>query len=121
MNRFQAMMYTWRHKKAFLKVEKELLGKNTIRGYLHDVDKLILYPILGKKTAHKIHRKYARHHYGNAKTIKDKQQLVIDWECARYTKPDKPLSAIEYLNLTYPNDKSLEKFICNMLNGGAQQ
>ena len=49
MNRFQAMMYTWRHKKAFLKVEKELLGKNTIRGYLHDADKLILYPILGKK------------------------------------------------------------------------
>ena len=38
MNRFQAMMYTWKHKKAFLKVEKKLLGKNTIRGYLHDVD-----------------------------------------------------------------------------------
>ena len=121
MNRFQAMMYTWRHKKAFLKVEKELLGKNTIRGYLHDVDKLILYPILGKKTAHKIHRKYARHHYGNAKTIKDKHQLVIDWECARYTKPDKPLGAIEYLRLRYPNDKSLEKFMINMLNEGARQ
>ena len=25
--------YTWQHKKAFLKVEKELCGKNTWRGY----------------------------------------------------------------------------------------
>lgn len=33
--------YTVKHKKAFIMVEKQLLGKNTLRGYLHDIDKLI--------------------------------------------------------------------------------
>ena len=28
--------------------------------------------------------------------------MVIDWECARYTKPDKPLNAYEALNKYYP-------------------
>lgn len=102
MNRFQAMLYTLKHKKAFLKVEKESLGKNTLRGYLHDVDKLILYPILGKSRTHKLHRKYSRHHFDNIKTIQDKIQMLIDWESARYTKPDKPLSAFNFLTQAHP-------------------
>lgn len=28
--------------------------------------------------------------------------MVIDWECARYTKPDKPLNARETLAKFYP-------------------
>lgn len=31
--------YTMKHRKAFRAVEKQLLGHNTIRGYLHDLDK----------------------------------------------------------------------------------
>lgn len=102
MNRFQAIKYTFEHKKAFLFIEKSVVGKNTIRGYLHDVDKLILYLILGKKVTHKLHRKYARHHFDNVKTKEDKIQMLIDWECAKYTKPDKPLSAYEFLLKAYP-------------------
>ena len=41
--------YTLKHKKAFLEVEKYLTGKNTIDGYLHDIDKLFMYLFLPKK------------------------------------------------------------------------
>lgn len=105
MDRFKAWAYTYKHKKAFLKVEKEVLGHNTFRGLYHDLDKLILYPILGKKLTSKIHRKYACHHINNLESPQDYEHMIIDWECARYTKPDKPLSAYDFLMTKYPDRK----------------
>lgn len=102
MNRLDYVKYTIKHRKAFRKVEKELFGKTSIRGYLHDLDKVILYPILGKKITSKIHRKYSRHHVNRAHTTSDYKQMVVDWECARYTKPDKPLNAYDTLYRFYP-------------------
>ena len=32
--------------------------------------------------------------------------MIVDWECARYTKPDKPLNAYETLCKYYPQLKS---------------
>ena len=93
--------YTWNHKKAFLKTEKQLLGRNSISGYLHDLDKVFLYLFFKKEHVRKIHRRYSKHHK-RAKTEKDYIQMVIDWECARFTKPDKPLNARETLNTYYP-------------------
>lgn len=88
--------YTWQHKKAFLEVEKELCGKNSLQGYLHDADKLFMYLIgVPKELAHNIHVATAPHHVRNGK-VKNPLMAVVDWECARYTKPDKPLSAREY-------------------------
>ncbi len=99
-------LYTLRHKRAFLKVEKELLGKNTLRGYLHDVDKLFLYGLfwLPKKKIQQIHRQHNKHHVVNdlPKKKSDCIEAVIDWECARYTKQDKPLNAYETLMQFYP-------------------
>lgn len=66
--------YTMKHRKAFRAVEKQLLGHNTIRGYLHDLDKVFLY-------------------------------MVIDWECAKLTKPDKQMNARETLDKLYPKLK----------------
>ena len=104
MFNLKLIFYTWNHKKAFLKVEKQLLGKNTISGYLHDVDKLILYLLpLNKKTIRNIHRKYSRHHI-ESKRKKNYLEMVIDWECARYTKIDKPLNAYETLMKYYPEE-----------------
>lgn len=40
MNRSH-IVYTMKHKRAFLRVEKELLGHNTVRGFLHDLDKVL--------------------------------------------------------------------------------
>ena len=42
MFNLKSISYTWKHKIAFLKVEKQLLGKNTLSGYLHDIDKILL-------------------------------------------------------------------------------
>ena len=102
--------YTWLHKLAFLKVERELLGHNTLRGYMHDLDKLLyLYPFAlvtghDKKWVHNQHRQNSRHHTESKhqKTRKDYIEMIIDWECARFTKPDKPLNAYETMNKFYP-------------------
>jgi len=102
--------YTFQHKMAFLRVEHQLLGHNTIRGYLHDADKLLyLYPIAyifvkDKKWVQQKHRAHNRHHVENklSKTYNDYVEMVIDWECARYTKPDKQLSAYETMKKFYP-------------------
>ena len=101
--------YTWEHKKAFLKVEKDLYGKNTLGGYCHDLDKLIMY-ILGvpKNVAHDIHVATAPHHMRNGK-IKSPEKAVIDWESARYTKPDKPLSARDFYEKCCPKMPEIEE------------
>lgn len=96
--------YTFLHKLAFLKIEKQLLGKNTLRGYLHDIDKLIMYCFLPTDKVHAIHVKHSRHH-DKCKTHDDYVEMVIDWECARYTKADKPLNAAETLKAFYPHMK----------------
>jgi len=103
--RMTKFKYTLSHKKAFLKIEKELTGKNTLAGYLHDLDKLILYMFtpIPLKQVHEIHRLTARHHVNDIKKTKeDYIQMVIDWECARYTKPDKPLTAYGTMKKYYP-------------------
>lgn len=97
--------YTMKHRKAFRAVEKQLLGHNTIRGYLHDLDKVFLYMIMDYKRAHKIYRSHSRHHTLKARTHADYVQMVIDWECARLTKPDKQMNARETLDKLYPKLK----------------
>ena len=95
--------YTLRHKKAFLEVERELLGKNTLSGYLHDLDKVFLYMLFSKDKVHNFHRKHSKHHTIKACKKKHFIQMIIDWECARKTKPDKQLDAYETLMIYYPH------------------
>lgn len=83
-------------------VEKQLYGKVSIRGWLHDLDKVFLYIFLGKNKTSELHRKYARHHKFRARTEKDFREMIVDWECARITKPDKPLNAYDTLYTYYP-------------------
>ena len=108
-----AIMYTKEHRKAFKKIEKEVLGHNTWRSLVHDLDKVILYNILPHRKVKEIHRKYARHHDNNIKKTKnDYIEMIVDWECARFTKPDKPLNAYDTLYTFYPH---LEKEILPLL------
>lgn len=74
--------YTLKHRKAFRIIERQLLGHNTIRGYLHDLDKIFLYMIMDYERVYKIHRGHSRHHA-------DYVQMIIDWECARLTTQNK--------------------------------
>lgn len=94
--------YTIEHRRAFRLIEKKLFGRVSIRGYLHDLDKVFLYLFLSKESASKLHRKFARHHINRARTKRDFEEMVVDWECARYTKRDKPLNAYETLYAYYP-------------------
>lgn len=102
-NQRHKIKYSWKHRKAFLKLEKEILGKNTLRGYLHDVDKIILYHFFPTEFVHTCHQWWSRHHERRAKTHTDFVQMIIDWECARFTKPDKPLDAYDTLYKFYPH------------------
>lgn len=75
----------------------------------HDVIKAINILAFGDKQATTWHRKYSRHHAtvttnpSSSATvpgvgsidIRNKIEAAIDWESARYTKPDKPLTAYE--------------------------
>lgn len=99
------IQYTLNHRRAFRKVEKQLLGKNTVRSLFHDLDKVMLYNFFDYKKVHNFHRKHMRHHSEKAKTHNDFVQMVIDWECARFTKPDKPLNARDTLYKLYPELK----------------
>ena len=104
MNRSH-IVYTMKHKRAFLRVEKELLGHNTVRGFLHDLDKVFIYFVTPKsweKKVSKFHRKYSRHHPIRARTKADYIQMIIDWECCRFTKPDKPMTARQTLYKLFP-------------------
>lgn len=95
--------YTAEHKKAYKKIEKELLGKNTIRSYTHDLNKIVLYALgLPTNVVHFLHRILSPHHVKRGK-IKDPVSAVIDWESARYSKKEMQLSAFEFYKEKYPN------------------
>ena len=60
-------------------------------------DKIFMYifmPFLGTKKIKNIHRK-KMHHIEKHKNVQDcnYEEAIIDWECARFTKPDKPETA----------------------------
>ena len=81
----------------------------------HDFVKMINVFIFGDKIATKLHRKFSNHHahmskiriyytdypknyskvLPNGRFIKNKEEAAIDWESARFTKPNKPLDAYD--------------------------
>ena len=110
--------YTYKHSKCFRKLEKKLLGDVT-HGTFHDFDKLfmfIFFPFLGEKCINKIHALIVDHHpiyfnpytksnesaivYKNGNDV-DWVEAVIDWECARFTKPDKLLDSYDTFKKYY--------------------
>ena len=86
--------YWFKHWLAFQKVARQHKAWKP-HPLLHDIDKPFLGLLFNRKKVHKIHRSYSPHHL-EYKGKKDYLSMVIDWECARYTKPDKPMSAKEY-------------------------
>ena len=103
MKRFNKLKYTLHHRSAFREVEKQLIGRNSFSGWLHDIDKVFLYAIIGANLTSTIHRRFSSHHVPRCmKKEKWIVQAIIDWECARYTKSDKPLNARDTLLEHYP-------------------
>ena len=99
MDRIENFKSIMDHRRAYLQVAKEL-NVMKIRFYFHDLEKAILLLFIGDSKATNIHRKISRHHIQNG-YIKDPLGAVIDWECARYTKADKQMTARQTMNKYY--------------------
>lgn len=107
-NRIIEIKNIQRHRKEVQRIAKE-------KGYsfpFHDFLKMINVFLFGDKIATKLHRKFSNHHdqptfiwvYVNndhnekrwiGRDIKNKIEAAIDWESARFTKPEKPLDAFD--------------------------
>lgn len=106
-NRFKEIKNIMRHRKVLQRIAKE-------KGYsfpFHDFVKMINVFIFGDKIATKLHRRFSNHHaramrhpypvwtydsfFYRTRDIKNKIEAAIDWESARFTKPEKPLNAYD--------------------------
>ena len=91
---YKHIPYTFKHWKMVLKLEKKYIGY--YKYPFHDLDKLFMYiffPYLGTKIIQKIHTRFAKHHLRKYKKHMRYDEAILDWESARFTKPDKPLDA----------------------------
>lgn len=107
-NRIIEIKNIQKHRKEVQRIAKE----KGLSFPFHDFVKMINVFIFGDKIATKLHRKFSKHHdhpvfiwvYVNnnhnkkrwiGRDIKNKEEAAIDWESARFTKPDKPLDAYD--------------------------
>lgn len=111
MGRITEIKNIQKHRREVQRIAKE-------KGYsfpFHDFVKMINVFIFGDKIATKLHRKFSGHHakmtgyscsivkdnnwvypeYKIERDIKNKIEAAIDWESARFTKPEKPLDAFD--------------------------
>lgn len=107
MKNLEHIKYTYKHRKIVIKLAEKYFKDNEElleKVKYHDLDKLFLYLFYDKKQVSKIHRDLTSHHENDLeKTYLDYIEMVLDWESARYTKPDKPLNAYDTLINYYPN------------------
>lgn len=111
-NNYNYMVYTYLHRQELFRVGN-MLGISAKAVYrTHDTDKLINYIFMSKKDAHNIHVALNEHH--NTKTTNKLAlvEMALDWESARFTKPDKPLNAYDTLYKYY---KSMEPVMIPIL------
>ncbi len=111
--------YTAYHKIAFVNLFSRLAGNvmkltGNLNEYRHDTDKLVLYGILGKKETSKLHKIYSGHHFPNClRSVESTVHCLIDYECSRFTKADKPENAYEVV-CRYNSHKLLKEYLIDM-------
>ena len=107
MKNIDKLLYTFKHKKLLTYLAKKYDRKNKElleRLKTHDLDKLFMLLLFDKKDIEPVHRSLTTHHDNELeKTELDYIEMVLDWESARYTKPDKPLNAYDTLYKFYPH------------------
>lgn len=107
MKNLKWCIYTYRHRRAFEYCVKKLIRDPELRremlnrARVHDMDKMIMYLFLDQREAQELHVNNQPHHLENQlpRTYEDYVETVIDYECAPYTKPDKPLNAYDFVQL----------------------
>lgn len=110
ISRWSKLKYTFKHKLMFIKLEYKLTNKITWSGLCHDNDKIFMYIFsnMSYDGIQKKNRSKSKHHVNDIiKTEKNYIQMIIDWESAHYTKPDKPLNAREVLKTYYPEMENI--------------
>lgn len=107
MKNLEHIKYTYKHRKiVMLLADKYFSDNDELRERIkyHDLDKLFMYLFYEKSYVSHIHRELVSHHENDIEKSKlDYIEMVLDWESARYTKPDKPLNAYDTLCNFYPN------------------
>ena len=99
--------YTYLHRKAFEYCVRKLIRDPGLReemlrrARVHDMDKMVMYLFMEQKEAQKRHVETQAHHLENdlPRSYHDLVETVIDYECAPYTKPDKPLNGYDFVLL----------------------
>ena len=113
--------YTLAHKLAIMALSYEYLGHVSKRLLLHDTEKLVLYTMMNTRKAHDLHRMNSVHHHEvfsadtAAASMDSYTEAVLDYECARYTKPDKPLNAYATIKRYYADDFMAQEPILELL------
>ena len=104
MRNLEWCIYTYRHRRAFeycvrrYITEPSLRAEMLKRAAVHDMDKMLMYLFMDQRAAQEMHTRTQPHHLENylPRTYEDYVETVIDYECAPYTKPDKPLNAYDF-------------------------
>ena len=107
--------YTYKHRKIVMYLANKYVKDEAVLKQIqnHDIDKLFMYLFYNKKDVSALHRQLSLHHENEIEKNKaDYIEMVLDWESARYTKPDKPLNAYDTLYKYYPE---MEKEILPIL------
>jgi hypothetical protein len=112
LQRYERIVYIWAHKICLFNKYRENHKNLPLWLILHDLDKLLLtlFTPLSKKIIDKIHQR-RKHHSSNKLNL----EMIYDWEVSRFTKPDKPLSALQYLILFRSNDLYNEENVIKIL------
>lgn len=115
MKRIDNIKYVIQHRKEVQRIAKE----KGLSFPFHDFWKMINIALFGDKIATKLHRAFSGHHahlYSDGiatfRDIPNKEEAAIDWESARFTKPDKPLDAYDTWKKYYydiPMEETLRK------------
>lgn len=104
MKNFEWCVYTYKHRRALVYVIHKLIHDDALKQKMlarvkfHDVDKMLLYLFLDQTESMKYHVEHQPHHLesGKCTSYEDYLEMVLDFECAPYTKPDKPLNAYDF-------------------------
>lgn len=99
------LKYTYLHRREVYRLGNELRIKESLLDslWMHDIDKLIVYLFRDKQETQNIHRLLNRHHNRNETDKEVLVEMLLDWESARFTKPDKPLNAYDTMKKYYPD------------------
>lgn len=96
--------YWFKHWLAFQKTAKSLNAWK-FKYIFHDIEKPFLRVFLHYKRVQYLHRRYSKHH-PECIFKKDYEQMIIDWECSRFTKPQCKYNAYDHMKREEPNLES---------------